>query len=168
MPTPVPSFYAGLGACKVARPHFSLKKWGFVGGNALHNDGWEDPNALEGWVLRLTLGKDGLREWDTVVARLDNKGIPRPDPRTPSPSGLGLGDASGGMRGTIGGARAVAPPGGVRQKLEGGGGELSSSLIGAGARESQPLASRARGAQPRRVGRACQAGDRPFRHTAPP
>src|SRR5207248_8117244 len=33
-------------------------------------DGWEDPNALEGWVLRLTLGKGGLREWDTVVARL--------------------------------------------------------------------------------------------------
>jgi poly-gamma-glutamate capsule biosynthesis protein CapA/YwtB (metallophosphatase superfamily) len=50
-------------------------------------DGFDDnPEARKGWVLRLTVSREGVRGWDTVVARIDGKGIPRPDPATPSPS----------------------------------------------------------------------------------
>jgi len=39
----------------------------------------------EGWLLRLQLDREGVRSFDTQVARLGLDGIPRRDPRTPSP-----------------------------------------------------------------------------------
>jgi poly-gamma-glutamate synthesis protein (capsule biosynthesis protein) len=39
----------------------------------------------EGWVLRMRLDRDGVAGFDTHVARLDRRGVPRPDPDTPSP-----------------------------------------------------------------------------------
>jgi hypothetical protein len=50
-------------------------------------DGFRELEAREGWVLRLTMSREGLLRWDTVVARIDEQGIPRPDRQTPSPSG---------------------------------------------------------------------------------
>lgn len=38
-----------------------------------------------GWVLRLQIDKQGVSAFDTHVARLNLNGIPRPDPRMPSP-----------------------------------------------------------------------------------
>jgi poly-gamma-glutamate capsule biosynthesis protein CapA/YwtB (metallophosphatase superfamily) len=55
--------------------------WNFV------FDGFREPEAREGWVLRLTVSREGLLRWDTVVARIDERGIPRPDQQTVSPSG---------------------------------------------------------------------------------
>ncbi len=40
-------------------------------------DGFEDGPARTGWLLRLRLDREGLVAWDTVVARLDDEGIPR-------------------------------------------------------------------------------------------
>ena len=55
-------------------------------GNFVFN-GFEEEEARRGWVLQLTLNKDGLVEWNTVVARLDEEGIPHPAPKTESPRG---------------------------------------------------------------------------------
>ena len=47
----------------------------------------ESDNAQQrlGWVLRLHLDKTGVTAFDTHVARLNLKGIPKPDPFSPSP-----------------------------------------------------------------------------------
>lgn len=55
-------------------------------GNFLFN-GFEDPNNLIGWALRLTVDKKGMVDWNTVVLRLDEQGVPHPDSKTQSPSG---------------------------------------------------------------------------------
>jgi poly-gamma-glutamate capsule biosynthesis protein CapA/YwtB (metallophosphatase superfamily) len=39
------------------------------------------------WVLRVELGPAGLKSWDTVVARTDDSGIPRPVPGAQGPCG---------------------------------------------------------------------------------
>ena len=44
--------------------------------------------ARQGWVLRLTVSKQGLVNWDTVVARMDDQGIPHPDRGIPGPFGV--------------------------------------------------------------------------------
>jgi poly-gamma-glutamate capsule biosynthesis protein CapA/YwtB (metallophosphatase superfamily) len=51
-------------------------------------DGFREPEARQGWVLRLTVSKQGLVNWDTVVARMDDQGIPHPDRGTPGPFGV--------------------------------------------------------------------------------
>ncbi len=40
-----------------------------------------------GWVLRLTFDRSGLAEWDTVVTRTDDEGIPRLHDAVTGPSG---------------------------------------------------------------------------------
>jgi len=50
-------------------------------------DGFDLPAAKQGWVLRLTLDRDGLIEWDTVAARMDEDGIPHPVPGALTPCG---------------------------------------------------------------------------------
>jgi hypothetical protein len=45
------------------------------------------PGAFSGWLLRLRLNQKGVAEWDTVVARLDDQGVPRPDFETIGPRG---------------------------------------------------------------------------------
>lgn len=55
-------------------------------GNFLFN-GFHAPEARLGWVLRLTLSKTGLVEWDTVVARIDERGDPHVAREIESPYG---------------------------------------------------------------------------------
>ena len=56
-------------------------------GNFLFN-GFDAEETQTGWALRMTIGKQGLVSWDTVVARLDEqRGVPRPDFNAKSPSG---------------------------------------------------------------------------------
>jgi poly-gamma-glutamate capsule biosynthesis protein CapA/YwtB (metallophosphatase superfamily) len=50
-------------------------------------DGFDEGRSRLGWVLRLTFSGKGLLEWDTVVARIDGRGIPHRDRQTPSPFG---------------------------------------------------------------------------------
>ena len=54
-------------------------------------DGFKTDSTRTGWLLRLTLSRYGLAAWDTVVAKLDDKGIPRLAHDVPSPRGeMGL------------------------------------------------------------------------------
>ena len=56
-------------------------------GNFLFN-GFDTEETQTGWALRMTIGKQGLVSWDTVVAKLDEQhGVPRPDFNAKSPSG---------------------------------------------------------------------------------
>jgi poly-gamma-glutamate capsule biosynthesis protein CapA/YwtB (metallophosphatase superfamily) len=50
-------------------------------------DGFDDGPCRIGWLLRLTLNKQGLVAWDTRVARADDRGIPHPLPGAKSPRG---------------------------------------------------------------------------------
>ena len=53
-------------------------------------DGFEPPEpsqTREGWLLRLTLDKNGLVRWDTLLARQDPEGSPRLTPGASSPCG---------------------------------------------------------------------------------
>lgn len=59
-------------------------------------DGFDLPAAKQGWVLRLTLDRGGLIEWDTVAARMDEEGIPHPVPGALTPCGKG-GDRAVGL-----------------------------------------------------------------------
>jgi poly-gamma-glutamate capsule biosynthesis protein CapA/YwtB (metallophosphatase superfamily) len=55
-------------------------------GNFLFN-GFDEEPTLRGWALRLTVDKKGMVDWDTVVARLDDHGVPHPDLAAKSPKG---------------------------------------------------------------------------------
>lgn len=48
-------------------------------------DGFDTPDTRRGWLLRLTLDRAGLVEWDTLAADMDAAGTPHPvlDARTP-------------------------------------------------------------------------------------
>jgi len=41
-------------------------------------DGFDQPQARIGWVLRLTVDRRGVRTWDTVEAQMDDAGTPAP------------------------------------------------------------------------------------------
>jgi poly-gamma-glutamate synthesis protein (capsule biosynthesis protein) len=45
----------------------------------------DNDNQRRGWVLRLQLDAQGVRAFDTRVARIDMEGLPSPDLTTPSP-----------------------------------------------------------------------------------
>jgi poly-gamma-glutamate synthesis protein (capsule biosynthesis protein) len=47
-------------------------------------DGFSDEDNITGWLLRLELDRDGVRSWNTVIARLDGEGIPHPRPDLPA------------------------------------------------------------------------------------
>lgn len=47
----------------------------------------EIPETREGWLLRLSVDRDGLIEWDTVAARMDQEGTPHPVPGAETPCG---------------------------------------------------------------------------------
>jgi len=51
-------------------------------------DGFEEGPARTGWLLRLRLDRQGLVAWDTVVAHLDDEGIPHLQRDLASPSGI--------------------------------------------------------------------------------
>jgi poly-gamma-glutamate capsule biosynthesis protein CapA/YwtB (metallophosphatase superfamily) len=50
-------------------------------------DGFGEESGREGWLLRLKLNQNGLVEWDTIVARMDDQGIPHLRRDIASPSG---------------------------------------------------------------------------------
>lgn len=61
-------------------------------GNFVFDDFLDVPADLNepsrtSWVLRVTLGKHGIDRWDTLVARTDDQGIPRPVKGVASPCG---------------------------------------------------------------------------------
>lgn len=53
-------------------------------------DGFKTPETNTGWVLRLSVDRVGLVEWDTIAARLDGKGIPHVGRDVESPRGYGV------------------------------------------------------------------------------
>ena len=50
-------------------------------------DGFEEPAARRGWLLRLTLDRQGLLAWETRAARIDDDGTPHPLPGALTPCG---------------------------------------------------------------------------------
>ena len=50
-------------------------------------DGFDHPAAKSGWLLRLTLDRQGLLAWDTLNARIDEDGTPHPQPGSRAPCG---------------------------------------------------------------------------------
>lgn len=63
-------------------------------GNFVFDDFMDVPPSLDepsrtSWILRVTLGKEGLIEWDTLVARTDDRGFPQPVPGAKSPCSRG-------------------------------------------------------------------------------
>lgn len=55
-------------------------------GNFLFNS-FDTPATTTGWVLKVRMGKDGMIDWQTRVARLDGDGVPHPDLKASSPCG---------------------------------------------------------------------------------
>ena len=50
-------------------------------------DGFDYPAAKNGWLLRLTVDKNGLVDWDTLAAEIDDDGSPHPKPGSATPCG---------------------------------------------------------------------------------
>jgi poly-gamma-glutamate capsule biosynthesis protein CapA/YwtB (metallophosphatase superfamily) len=50
-------------------------------------DGFESPAGRTGWLLRLTLDRQGLLAWDTVAAQIDDDGTPHPQAAMTTPCG---------------------------------------------------------------------------------
>ncbi|MEP7052910.1 MAG: CapA family protein [Pseudomonadota bacterium] len=48
-------------------------------------DGFHEAATRTGWLARLTVNRRGVVRWDTVVARLDDQGLPHPDLDAKSP-----------------------------------------------------------------------------------
>ncbi|MBZ0106955.1 MAG: CapA family protein [Sulfuricella denitrificans] len=53
-------------------------------------DGFDPPEPAEtrkGWLLRLSVNRNGVASWDTLVAQMDQEGTPHPVPGAMSPCG---------------------------------------------------------------------------------
>jgi poly-gamma-glutamate synthesis protein (capsule biosynthesis protein) len=50
-------------------------------------DGFDLPEAKRGWLLRLTLDRNGLLAWETRAAQMDEEGTPHPVPGELTPCG---------------------------------------------------------------------------------
>ena len=55
-------------------------------GNFVFDD-FEDPSAFLGWVLRMRFDREGLVNWETHIARIDQQGIPHLDKVSKGPAG---------------------------------------------------------------------------------
>lgn len=83
---------AGASAVVGAHPHITQGTEHYKGrpivyslGNFVFN-GFDTEATQTGWALRMTVGKNGVVAWDTVVAKLDEQqGIPRPHAELASP-----------------------------------------------------------------------------------
>ncbi len=60
-------------------------------------DGFKLPAAKRGWLLRLTLDRQGLVAWETLAAQMDEEGTPHPVPGALTPCGK-LGRGAGPVR----------------------------------------------------------------------
>jgi hypothetical protein len=72
-------------------------------GNFVFDDFLDVPASLNepsrtSWILRVTVAREGIKRWDTVIARTDDSGIPRPVKGAQSPcalpEGRGIGSCS--------------------------------------------------------------------------
>ncbi|NJD24632.1 MAG: CapA family protein [Betaproteobacteria bacterium] len=50
-------------------------------------DGFDYPEAQRGWLLRLTLDRNGVNTWETLAAQIDDDGTPWPTPGAATPCG---------------------------------------------------------------------------------
>jgi hypothetical protein len=50
-------------------------------------DGFELPAAKLGWLLRLSVDRQGIVAWDTLQARMDDAGTPTPESQVATPCG---------------------------------------------------------------------------------
>lgn len=50
-------------------------------------DGFDYPEGKQGWLLRLTLDRQGLVTWETLAAHMDENGIPHPQAGAETPCG---------------------------------------------------------------------------------
>lgn len=66
--------------------HYKGKPIIYSVGNFVFN-GFDTPETTTGWALRMTLDKAGVVEWDTITARIDERGVPIPDLKAASPAG---------------------------------------------------------------------------------
>jgi len=84
---------AGAAAVIGAHPHVTQGAEVYRGQPILHSlgnfvfNGFDEPEAKIGWIARLTINRAGVREWDTVVVRIDDEGLPHPDWSAAGPSG---------------------------------------------------------------------------------
>ena len=87
---------AGASMVVGAHPHVTQGAESYKGKPIVYSlgnfvfDGFEG-EARTGWLLRLSANKHGIVHWQTLVARLDEQGLPVPDREATSPCG----DASG-------------------------------------------------------------------------
>ncbi|HND56305.1 MAG TPA: hypothetical protein PLV92_28000, partial [Pirellulaceae bacterium] len=51
-------------------------------------DGFNEGPERIGWVVRLRMNKQGLVAWDSIVAHMDENGIPHLERSTKSPAGI--------------------------------------------------------------------------------
>lgn len=58
-------------------------------------DGFDTPAEKRGWLLRLTLDRQGLVAWQTLAAQIDDEGIPYPVPGALTPCGRAGGTMPG-------------------------------------------------------------------------
>jgi len=96
---------AGADAVVGAHPHVTQGAEIYRGKPILYSlgnfvfDGFEGEGRT-GWLLRLSANKHGIVHWETLVARLDERGLPAPDPEALSPCGdpSGVRMCRGGLR----------------------------------------------------------------------
>jgi poly-gamma-glutamate synthesis protein (capsule biosynthesis protein) len=55
-------------------------------GNFVFN-GFDDEETLTGWAVQISLDRAGVRTWNTLVAKIDERGIPHLDAAAKSPRG---------------------------------------------------------------------------------
>lgn len=60
--------------------HYKGKPIFYSLGNFVFN-GFSDKDNNTGWLLRLELDKQGVRQWKTYIAKIDHNGIPHPAPQ---------------------------------------------------------------------------------------
>ncbi len=77
---------AGADAIVGAHPHVTQGVESYRGKPIVYSlgnfvfDGFTDGASNTGWLLRLELDRRGVREWQTVIARIDRQGVPHPLP----------------------------------------------------------------------------------------
>lgn len=85
---------AGADAVVGSHPHVTQGSETYKGKPIVYSlgnfvfDGFEQPAEKTGWLLHLTVGRDGVRDWRTIPAYLDDEGLPwrAPPPAKPAAS----------------------------------------------------------------------------------
>lgn len=76
---------AGADAVVGGHPHVTQDTESYRGKPIIYSlgnfvfDGFSDDDNNTGWLLRMELDRQGVRNWKTVVARIDKQGSPHPD-----------------------------------------------------------------------------------------